>query len=54
MNMNMKIVYFFCSADNCEKLHQVSYLPDTPMKEIESDLVHSFGGEIQIVEYEYY
>ena len=50
----MKIVYFFCESDEYQKLREVSYLPDTTMKEIEQDLIHCFGCEVQIIGYEYY
>ena len=46
----MKTVYFY---DNYGKLHQVNYLPDTTMKEIEQDLIHCFGCEVQIIGYEF-
>ena len=49
-----KIVEFYCAEDNFQRCHQVSFRPDTDKKEIVEILTADFGGEIEIIGYEYY
>ena len=48
------IVEFYCAEDDFQKLHRVSFKPDTDKKEIVEILTSDFGGEIKIIGYTYY